>query len=52
VTVVVTKLYHCDDGTTVFANRYGWWSTEEPIVKVPTDRGTPPRAALDRCISR
>lgn len=52
VSVVVSKQYHCDDGTTLFANDYGWWSTEDNIPRVPTDRGKPPRAALDRCVSR
>jgi hypothetical protein len=52
VTVLVTKQYHCDDGTTLFANYFGWWGTEDTILRVSTDRGKPPRAALDRCISR
>jgi hypothetical protein len=52
VAVFDTKQYDCENGSVLFANHYGWWSAEDEIVKVPTDRGTPPRAVLDDCLGR
>jgi hypothetical protein len=50
--VVVTKQYRCDDGATLFANDYGWWSIEDNWLRVPSDSGGPPRAVADHCVSR
>ena len=47
-----TKLYKCDNESVLFANEYGWWKSDDTIVKALTDRGTLPRAALDDCLGR
>ena len=46
------KLYECENGSALLTNEYGWWNRENDIVKALTDRGTPPRAALDDCLGR
>jgi hypothetical protein len=43
------KQYDCGNGSFLDANKYGWWKSDDSIVKALTARGAPPRAALDGC---
>src|SRR4051794_1635073 len=42
---VVSKPTRCADGTTLYRNQYGWWTTSEHVVH----RNPPPQEAVDAC---